>query len=91
MLEHEIKLDLIPPDQKLLVGYIDRIVFNDEKVMILDYKTTKAGFYQKDNNTIKQDLQLRTYAYYVCKEFKLQPDKVFLLLVLSGKQKISLY
>lgn len=88
LLEHEIKLDLIPPDQKLLVGYIDRIVFNDEKVMILDYKTTKAGFYQKDNNTIKQDLQLRTYAYYVCKEFKLQPDKVFCCLYYLENKKL---
>ncbi len=88
LLEQEIKLDLLPPNEKLLLGYVDRIVFNEDKTMILDYKTTKAGFYQKDNNTIKQDLQLRTYAYYVCKEFKLDPSKVFCCLYYLENKKL---
>lgn len=88
LLEHEIKLDLIPPNEKFLLGYVDRIIFNEDKTMILDYKTTKAGFYQKDNNTIKQDLQLRTYAYYVCKEFKLDPSKVFCCLYYLENKKL---
>ena len=88
LLEHEIKLDLIPPNEKFLLGYVDRIIFNEDKTMILDYKTTKAGFYQKDNNTIKQDLQLRTYAYYVCKEFKLDPSKVFCCLYYLDNKKL---
>ena len=88
LLEHEIKLDLIPPNEKFLLGYVDRIIFNEDKTMILDYKTTKAGFYQKDNNTIKQDLQLRTYAYYVCKEFKLDPSKVYCCLYYLDNKKL---
>lgn len=88
LLEHEIKMDLLPPNEKFLLGYVDRIIFNEDKTMILDYKTTKAGFYQKDNNTIKHDLQLRTYAYYVCKEFKLDPSKVFCCLYYLDNKKL---
>lgn len=88
LLEHEIKLDLIPPNEKFLLGYVDRIIFNEDKTMILDYKTTKPGFYQKDNNTIKHDLQLRTYAYYVCKQFNLDPSKVFCCLYYLENKKL---
>lgn len=88
LLEQEIKLDLIPPSEKFLLGYVDRIIFNEDKTMILDYKTTKVGFYQKDNNTIRHDLQLRTYAYYVCKQYKLDPSKVFCCLYYLENKKL---
>jgi CRISPR/Cas system-associated exonuclease Cas4 (RecB family) len=88
LLEYEIKLDMLPPNEKYLLGYVDRIIFKEDKTMILDYKTTKAGFYQKNNTTIKEDLQLRTYAYYICKKFNLKPESVFCCLYYLENKKL---
>jgi len=74
--EHEVKLDLDEPNQKFLLGYIDRLFFKDNKAFILDYKTTKIGIYRKTKETIKKDLQLRAYAYYVHKKFNVPPEDI---------------
>ena len=70
-IEYEIKYDLDPPNNKLLVGFIDRLFFKDDKAFILDYKTTKAGFFRKTKETIKKDLQLRAYCFYVHEKFNI--------------------
>ena len=44
--------------------------------IILDYKTTKQGMWRKDENSIKYDLQLRTYAKVINKEFNIPPEKI---------------
>ena len=62
-LEHHFELDLDPPNKKLLVGVIDRLMSTNKGYFILDYKTTrKGGKWQKTPKTIKNDLQLRCYS-----------------------------
>ncbi len=75
-IEYEIKYDLDPPNNKLLVGFIDRLFFKDDKAFILDYKTTKIGPFRKTKETIKKDLQLRVYAFYIHEKFKIEPEKI---------------
>lgn len=62
--------DLDPPNKKMLYGLIDRLIIKDDKVFILDYKTTKKSFWRKDNRTITTDLQLRAYAMVVSDYYK---------------------
>lgn len=75
-LEHKFEFDLDPPNNRKLTGFIDRLIIRGEKYYILDYKTTKKGFWQKNNNTIKKDLQLRTYAKVVQKEFGAKAENI---------------
>jgi len=61
-LEWKFEIDLDPPNKKLLVGVIDRLMETSKGYFILDYKTTKkGGKFQKTPRTIKNDLQLRCY------------------------------
>jgi ATP-dependent helicase/DNAse subunit B len=67
--EYEFLVDLDPPNQKMAKGFIDRLIQKDDKFWILDYKTTKKGMWRKNAKTISNDLQLRTYARIVQREF----------------------
>lgn len=75
-LEWPFKFDLQPPDEHFIVGFIDRLIIRGEKYFILDYKTTKKGFWRKNSNTIRKDLQLRCYARILQKEFGAKAENI---------------
>ena len=74
--EWPFEFDLDPPNKKMVVGYIDRLVQKGDKFWILDYKTTKKGPWRKSQKDITTDLQLRTYARVVQKEFDAKPENI---------------
>lgn len=89
-LEWSFKYDLDPPNNKLVVGFIDRLIRRKNNFFILDYKTTKKGKFRKDKNSIKDDLQLRTYARIVQKQFDVPADNInTALYYLEGGDLIS--
>ncbi len=75
-LEYQFKYDLDPPHNRLVTGFIDRLIIRGDKYFILDYKTTKKGFWRKNNNTIKKDLQMATYARVVQREFNAKAENI---------------
>jgi len=75
-LEWQFHYDLQPPDQHFITGFIDRLIIRGDKYFILDYKTTKKGFYRKNANTIRNDIQLRCYARVVQKEFGAKAENI---------------
>jgi RecB family exonuclease len=75
-LEWNFHYDLQPPDKHFITGFIDRLIIRGDKYFILDYKTTKKGFWRKNQNTIRNDLQLRCYARVVQKEFNVPADNI---------------
>lgn len=75
-LEHPFRFDLEPPNQKLVVGFIDRLIIKNDKAFILDYKTTKAGKFRVNKDTVKTDLQLRTYARVVNRDFGIKAENI---------------
>lgn len=68
--------DLDPPNQRCVKGFIDRLIIRGEKYFVLDYKTTKKGMWRKNSNTIRNDLQLRTYARIIQKTFGAKPENI---------------
>ena len=75
-LELPFDLDLDAPNKKMVAGVIDRLVFKNDKYFIIDYKTTKRGKWRKTSDTIRKDLQLRTYAWAVNQIYKVDYDKI---------------
>ena len=75
-LEWKFHYDLQPPDKHYITGFIDRLIIRGDKYFIIDYKTTKPGFYRKTTNSIRNDLQLRCYARVVQKEFGAKPENI---------------
>lgn len=75
-LEWPFRIDLQPPENHCIVGFIDRLIVRDDKYFILDYKTTKKGFWRKNSNTIRTDLQLRSYARVVQREFGAKAENI---------------
>ena len=75
-LEWKFHYDLQPPDEHFITGFIDRLIIRGDKYFIIDYKTTKKGFYRKNANTIRSDLQLRCYARVVQKEFGAKAENI---------------
>lgn len=89
-LEWSFKYDLDPPNNKLVIGFIDRLIRRKDNFFILDYKTTKKGKFRKNKNTIKDDLQLRTYARIVQKQFDVPAENInTALYYLEGGDLIS--
>lgn len=89
-LEWDFKHDLDPPNNKLVIGFIDRLIRKKDNFFILDYKTTKKGKFRKDRNTIKHDLQLRTYAKIVQNKFNVPAENInTALYYLEGGNLIS--
>lgn len=78
--------DLEPPNNKVIVGFIDRLAKIGDKYLILDYKTTKPGNWRKNATNIKKDLQLNIYARIVQKQLNIPPEKISacLFYVLDG-------
>lgn len=75
-LEWAFKYDLNAPHNHNLVGFIDRLIIRGDKFFIIDYKTTKKGFWRKNENTIRKDLQLRCYARVVQREFGAKAENI---------------
>lgn len=75
-IEYDFSYDLDPPNNKLVVGFIDRLIFKNNQAFIIDYKTTKKGKWRVNKNTIKSDVQLRCYARVVQREFGILPQNI---------------
>lgn len=89
-IEWPFRYDMQPPDNHIITGVIDRLIIRGDKYFILDYKTTKKGFWRKNANTIKKDLQLRCYARVVQREFGAKPENIkAALLYLEGAELVS--
>lgn len=67
--EWAFKYDLDPPNQRLIVGFIDRLILKNDTAFIIDYKTTKPSKWRKDHKTITKDLQLACYCHIINKTF----------------------
>jgi hypothetical protein len=90
LLEWKFHYDLQPPEEHFVTGFIDRLIIRGDKYFILDYKTTKKGFWRKTQNTIRKDLQLRCYARVVQKEFGAKAENIrAALFYLDGADLIS--
>lgn len=76
LLEHPFYYDLDPPNGIYAKGFIDRLIIDQDKAFIIDYKTTKKGKWRVNKHTVKNDLQLRTYARVVQKEFNIDPKNI---------------
>lgn len=74
--EYKFEYDLMPPNQYFITGFIDRIFIKNEKYFILDYKTTKKGPWRKNKVSVLSDLQLRTYANVIHREFGAKPENI---------------
>lgn len=74
--EFEFRLDLDPPNQRYVKGFVDRVFIKNNKYFIIDYKTTKKGPFRKTKKNISQDLQLRCYAWVVHKMFAVRPENI---------------
>ncbi len=68
--EYAFEIDLDPPNKKIWVGFIDRLIQRGDKFFIVDYKTTKPGKFRKDKVSIRKDLQIKGYCYVVREKFK---------------------
>jgi len=89
-LEWDFRYDLDKPKEKFVIGFIDRLIKRKNNFFILDYKTTKRGKFRKNKNTIKDDLQLRTYARIVQKQFDVPAENInTALYYLEGGDLIS--
>lgn len=89
-LEWQFHYDLQPPDEHFVTGFIDRLIIRGDKYFILDYKTTKKGFWRKNNNTIRNDLQLRCYARVVQNQFGAKAENIrAALFYLDGADLVS--
>jgi CRISPR/Cas system-associated exonuclease Cas4 (RecB family) len=76
MVEWQFKIDMDPPHNRFMLGFIDRIIQKGDEFFILDWKTTKKGPWRETKDTIKESLQLQTYCRVIQKEFKADPKKI---------------
>lgn len=75
-LEHPFNFDLDPPNNRIVKGFIDRLIIREDKCWIIDYKTTKKGPWRRDLSDVTNDLQLRCYSRVVQREFGIDPTKI---------------
>jgi hypothetical protein len=75
-LEYPFRLELNPPSEFCMVGFIDRLIIRGDKYFILDYKTTKKGMWRKTPTTIRKDLQLRAYGRVVQRVFNAKAENI---------------
>jgi CRISPR/Cas system-associated exonuclease Cas4 (RecB family) len=74
--EHAFYYDLDPPHGRHVKGFIDRLIEKNGEYWIIDYKTSKKNRWRKNRTNITKDLQLRTYARVVQREFKVPAEKI---------------
>ena len=90
IVEHPFRFDLDPPNDRSIVGFIDRLIIKNDKAFIIDYKTTKKGKWRVNKQTVKTDLQLRVYARVVQKEFGIPAENIrAALFYLEGENLIA--
>lgn len=90
LVEQEFKYDLDPPNGRCVTGFIDRLILTGDKAFIIDYKTTKKGKWRVDSETVKTNLQLRTYARWVQRQYGLRPENIkAALYYLEGENLIA--
>lgn len=61
--------DIDFPNQRMLKGFIDRLIRKGDNFHIIDYKTTKPSRWRKDITNITKDLQLACYCWVVMTHF----------------------
>ena len=76
LLEWEFEYDLLPPRNYIFMGFIDRLIIQDDKYWIIDYKTTQVGKWRKTQANVAEDLQLRAYAMVVRRHFKVPAKNI---------------
>jgi CRISPR/Cas system-associated exonuclease Cas4 (RecB family) len=76
MVEWKFKIDMDPPNNRFMLGFIDRIIQKGDEYFILDWKTTKKGPWRETKDTIKDSLQLQTYCRVLQKEFNVNPKNI---------------
>lgn len=74
--EYGFSFDLSPPDKKLIVGFIDRLIVKDDSIFIIDYKTSKNNGWRKTSDNIISDLQLQCYCWIARETFKIPASKI---------------
>lgn len=90
MVEYEFKYDLDPPNNRCVTGFIDRLVIRGDKAFIIDYKTTKKGKFRVNKQTVTEDMQLRTYARVVQRNFGIKPENIkCALYYLEGEELVA--
>jgi CRISPR/Cas system-associated exonuclease Cas4 (RecB family) len=90
IVEHKFEYDLDPPNKRTILGFIDRLIIADGKAFIIDYKTTKKGKWRVNKQTVKDDLQLRTYSRVVQREFGIAPENIrAALFYLEGEEIVA--
>jgi len=76
ILEHKFHYDL-DGEGRHVMGFIDWLKdHGDGKYTVIDYKTTKKGPFRETAQTVTKNLQLRTYARVVQKEFGAKPEDI---------------
>lgn len=80
-IEYEIRYDLDPPNNRIFLGFVDRLIIKNDRAIIIDYKTSKKNKYRKNKVTIKKDLQLCAYALHVHEKFGIPPENIQAALV----------
>lgn len=89
-IEYKIEFDLDPPNHKILLGFIDRLIIKNETALIIDYKTSKDNAWRKNKQTIKSDLQMNAYAFVVNEKFGIAPENIHAaLFYLEGGKMVS--
>ncbi len=76
MVEWHFKIDIDPPHNRFMLGFIDRIIQKGDEFFIIDWKTTKKGPWRETKDDIKDSLQLQTYCRVVQKEFNADPKNI---------------
>ena len=74
--EKPFEYDLDPPHNRIAKGFIDRVIRKGDNFFLLDYKTSKKNFYRKNSSNISKDLQLRTYARVIQREYKVPAKNI---------------
>lgn len=88
-LDEKIDYDLIEDKEFYFTGYIDLIIRHENKIYIVDYKTSMKGWSDYSKQDSKKIHQLPLYRHYYAQAMEIECDDiipVFLILNLKEKQ-----